>query len=343
MNPSISQKERITSLDIIRGLALFGILFINVKEYPTFTEDPIIPNYTGINHLIDTLIPIFIEKKFYSIFSFLFGIGFYIFASRAESRGDKPRWRFTRRLLALFFIGVLQLGPYFGTILPVYAVMGLLLLPFYNASVSTISKWLGGITGIYIVSLILRIAFGDSAFLEYIGNDQTLIFIMLLAGFLVAKADWIRRISELKKPIHWIQLVTLPIFIVFSVWIWAAPDHEATYIIALGTIPTFLFYITTLFLLMENKTVRTLLKPVARVGQMALTNYVSQSMIGLFIISFMGMESPPHMISPVHVVMVACLVFIFHLIVSSIWLTFFKRGPLESIWRLMTYGKQTFK
>ncbi|MDY0393955.1 DUF418 domain-containing protein [Virgibacillus halophilus] len=94
---------------------------------------------------------------------------------------------------------------------------------------------------------------------------------------------------------------------------------------------------------MENKAIRTLLKPVARVGQMALTNYVSQSMIGLFIISLMGMESPPYMISPVHVVVVACLVFIFHLIVSSIWLKFFKRGPLEILWRFMTYGKQTIK
>ena len=46
-------------------------------------------------------------------------------------------------------------------------------------------------------------------------------------------------------------------------------------IISLGAIPTMLFYLATMFLLLENKTVAHILQPVARVGQMAFTNYVS--------------------------------------------------------------------
>ncbi|MDD1370444.1 hypothetical protein PTB13_22385, partial [Bacillus sp. MHSD17] len=101
MNSSVTQKERIVSLDIIRGLALFGILFINVAAYQLIIEGGPMPDYSGINGQIDRLVDMFIQKKFFSIFSFLFGVGFYIFASRAEARGDKPKWRFARRLLAL--------------------------------------------------------------------------------------------------------------------------------------------------------------------------------------------------------------------------------------------------
>ncbi len=103
MNPSVTQKERILSLDIIRGLALFGILFINVGAYQVIIEGGPMPDYSGINGVIDSLIDIFIEKKFFSIFSFLFGVGFYIFASRAEARGDKPKRRFARLLVSFTF------------------------------------------------------------------------------------------------------------------------------------------------------------------------------------------------------------------------------------------------
>jgi len=341
MNPSISQKERIRSLDIIRGIALFGILFINVNSFQVFTESPTVPDYAGINYIIDMLITILVEKKFFSIFSFLFGVGFFIFASRAENQGDKPRRRFARRLLVLFVIGVLHLFIFWGTILPVYALIGLLLLPFYKASVSTICKWLGGITGIYIVALICQIAFGDSNLLSMVADDSTLIFIMLLAGFLAAKIGLIHRISDFKKQIRWLQLGTFPMFIGFSIWIWLASNQEwSDDLIALGTIPTFLFYLATLFLLLENKTIRIRLKPVSRVGQMALTNYVSQNFIGLFIFSLMGIESSSRYILPINIVMISCLIFIIHMIVSTIWLRYFKRGPLENVWRLMTYGKQ---
>lgn len=63
MNPSVTQKERIVSLDIIRGLALFGILFINVTAYQVIIEGGPMPDFSGINGIIDKLIDIFVEKK----------------------------------------------------------------------------------------------------------------------------------------------------------------------------------------------------------------------------------------------------------------------------------------
>ncbi|WCN36302.1 DUF418 domain-containing protein [Aneurinibacillus uraniidurans] len=342
MNPSISQKERIVSLDIIRGLALFGILFINVAGYKVLVEGGPMPDYSGVNGIIRTLISIFVEKKFFSIFSFLFGVGFYIFASRAENWGDKPRWRFTRRLLALLLLGIIHVLFFWGTILPAYAVIGLLLLPFYHATIYTISKWLGVITGIYVVALIAKLASPSmgsfSGVINFIISDSTLIFLMLLAGFLAAKADWIRQINDFKKQIRWIQIGTFPAVVVFSFWIWTASEKSAenlSQIISISTIPMVLFYVTTLFSILENKKIQNFCKPVSRVGQMAFTNYVAQSFIGLAIISFMGLE----VVSPNHVVLISCLVFALQIIYSNVWFVFFKMGPLEKVWRFMTYGR----
>ncbi|MEG0440405.1 MAG: hypothetical protein RR587_14315, partial [Solibacillus sp.] len=153
MNSFVTQKERIVSLDIIRGLALFGILFINVAAFKILVEGEL-PEYSGINGIIETFIDIFIEKKFFSIFSFLFGVGFYIFASRAEARGDKPRWRFARRLLALLLIGIVHIIVFWGSILSIYAIIGFLLIPFYNAKISTISKWLFAIITVHVLCIL---------------------------------------------------------------------------------------------------------------------------------------------------------------------------------------------
>ncbi|WP_338140178.1 DUF418 domain-containing protein [Paenibacillus thiaminolyticus] len=283
------------------------------------------------------------EKKFFSIFSFLFGVGFYIFASRAERRGDKPIWRFTRRLLVLLLIGIIHVFVFWGTILPFYALIGLLLLPFYRAKVTTIRNWLGGVTGAYLLSLISKLTLGEvgplSKAVDFTISDTTLIFIMFLAGFLAAKADWIRRIGELKKQIRRVQYGSLLLFAALSIWIWTASLHGADnqkLIISLSAIPGVLLYVTSLFLILEHRTGRTILQPFARVGQMALTNYVAQSLIGQLIISIMGLET----VSPANVVLIACLIMSVQIVYSDLWFKYFKMGPLEKVWRFMTYGRK---
>ncbi|WP_155590428.1 DUF418 domain-containing protein [Lysinibacillus cavernae] len=343
MNSSITQKERIVSLDIIRGLALFGILFINVGAYQVIMEGGPMPDYSGINGVIDALIDIFIEKKFFSIFSFLFGVGFYIFASRAEARGDRPRWRFARRLFALLIIGILHIFLFWGSILAIYAVIGFLLLPFYHAKVSTICKWLMTIITLHILAILGQMYMPSNAILSaiygFLGNDAVAIFIMFLSGFLVAKADWIGHIGAHAKKIKSLLYVTCPFFIGFSLWIWfasQADDQQLQSIIGLGVVPTTYFYLACLFMLLENKQIAKLLQPVSRVGQMAFTNYLAQSFIGTAIISIMGLE----VVSPSDIVVIASIIFIIQIIFSMIWFKFFTIGPFEKLWRYMTYGKK---
>jgi len=343
MNPSVTQKERIISLDIIRGLALFGILFINVGAYQVIIEGGPMPDYSGINGVIDSLIDIFIEKKFFSIFSFLFGVGFYIFASRAEARGDRPRWRFARRLLALLIIGIIHIFLFWGSILAIYSVIGFLLLPFYSAKISTICKWLFTIITLHILAILGQLYMPSNAVLStiysFLGNDAIAIFIMFLSGFLVAKAGWIGHIREQVQKIKWLLFVTGPLFIGFSLWIWfasQADDQQLQSIIGLGVVPTTYFYLACLFMILENRQISKLLQPIGRVGQMAFTNYLAQSFIGTAIISLMGLE----VVSPSDIVVIASVIFVIQIIFSVVWFKFFSIGPFEKLWRYMTYGKK---
>ncbi|AKR07979.1 DUF418 domain-containing protein [Bacillus cereus] len=344
MNKTIPSNNRIVSLDIIRGFALLGILFINIPAFTIVTEGNYsAPQYSTLDMAVNTLISIFVTKKFFSIFSFLFGIGFYIFASRVEARGDNPRRRFSRRLFSLFLIGIIHAFIFWGTILPFYALIGFLLLPFYNASISTIGKWVSGISLIYLLSIVIELLIPEQqqivAIAKTLTSDSTLIFIMFLAGFGVAKADWIRNISGMKKQIQKAQLVTLPFFIGGGIWIWVASysNHkQLPLIIALSSIPAVIFYLCTMFSLLESKRIATALTPVGYVGRMALTNYVAQSFIGLAIMSFMNIE----MASPTQTVWIAFLIFGIQILYTFIWFKFFKMGPLEKVWRYMTYGKK---
>ncbi|MEK5231355.1 DUF418 domain-containing protein [Lysinibacillus sp. FSL K6-0232] len=336
MNSSIPQQERIVSLDIIRGLALLGILFINVGAYQVMIEGGPMPDYSGINGVIDALINIFIEKKFFSIFSFLFGVGFYIFASRAEARGDQPKRCFARRLIALFIIGIVHIVIFWGSILAMYAVIGFLLLPFYRAQMTTIRRWLFAIMTLHLLAIVGQLFIAHNSVVNFLGNDAMTIFIMFLSGFYVAKAGWIQQCSD---NIKWILYITCPFFIGFSIWIWFASQADYAHIqaiISLGTIPTAYFYLACLFILLDNKQLAKLLQPIGRVGQMALTNYLCQSLIGTAIISLMGLE----VVSPSNIAVIALLIFAIQIIFSVIWFKFFTMGPFEKLWRYMTYGKK---
>ncbi|WP_025027809.1 DUF418 domain-containing protein [Caldalkalibacillus mannanilyticus] len=345
MNASI-QKDRILSLDIIRGLALLGILFINVSAYIIVIEGAPMPDYNRMDELIEMGITILVEKKFFSIFSFLFGFGFYLFTSNAEKRGDKPRRRFARRLLSLFLLGVVHIIIFWGSILSIYALIGFLLIPFYQAKVSTILKWLSSILVLYITANLLLLSSlhveGILPFIHAIANDSVLIFIMFLAGFLAAKSGWIMNIEKHKKKVRSLQLIALILFISFSILTLLALQNQNEHlklIVSLGALPATAFYLLSLFFILENEKWQLRLLPVARVGQMAFTNYVLQSIIGVMFISLMGLET----VTMRDVVLITILIYTTQLIYSSIWFKFFRMGPLEKLWRFMTYGRMPQK
>ena len=132
-------EERIAELDILRGWAIFGMLIVNVWVFQSVFL-PSLPLqltqvWTGTADQVALwLIDSFAAAKFWSLFSFLFGVGFALQMKRAEARGVRFASFYGRRLFALFLIGSVQflLGP--SSILPAYAIAGLFLLPFRTCS-----------------------------------------------------------------------------------------------------------------------------------------------------------------------------------------------------------------
>src|SRR5690606_5865713 len=84
-----------------------------------------------------------IQVKFVSIFSFLFGLGLYIFMSRAEEKGKRVYRLFSRRLIGLALFGLIHLVfLWYGDILLIYAIAGFCLMLFYKRKLKTIMVWI---------------------------------------------------------------------------------------------------------------------------------------------------------------------------------------------------------
>lgn len=127
----IAVNKRIDAMDIIRGLALVGILLMNIEWFNRAiaglgSQDT---SLTGIDHAVAWLIRCFIEGKFYTLFSLLFGMGFAVMLIRAKA-AQRPfgAW-FSRRMFALIVFGLLHMVFLWGgDILHVYGFAGFLLL-----------------------------------------------------------------------------------------------------------------------------------------------------------------------------------------------------------------------
>ncbi len=128
----MQQNVRIHSLDIIRDIAILFILFANL---PTITGlDPFNQaGYSVTDKVIRFLVDLLIQSKLYTIFAFLFGVGFYIFMKNTEARGYPMYRLFTRRLCILLLFSVLHFTfLWYRDILHVYALTGFILLFFYK-------------------------------------------------------------------------------------------------------------------------------------------------------------------------------------------------------------------
>lgn len=135
----INEKQRHIILDFLRGFALLGICLANYPEFSLWTflssENQISLSTYNVDKVVRFLQYFFIDAKFYSIFSILFGIGFSIILSNAFQRGGNGKKLFFRRMSGLMIIGFLHLMfIWSGDILLLYAVTGMFLPFFYNLS-----------------------------------------------------------------------------------------------------------------------------------------------------------------------------------------------------------------
>lgn len=87
LHPTL-QKERIQSLDVLRGVAILGILIMNIQSFAmpgsAYLNPTSFGNLEGINYWVWILSHLFADQKFVTIFSILYGAGIILITQKAE-------------------------------------------------------------------------------------------------------------------------------------------------------------------------------------------------------------------------------------------------------------------
>lgn len=143
---TVGSGERYIILDFLRGIALLGICLANLPEFALYT---FLPTETvaamptaGIDRVVKYIQYIFIDGKFYTLFSLLFGIGFSIIISNALEKNKNGMRIFYRRMVVLLLIGLFHLiCLWAGDILILYAFLGLFLPLFRKVSDKKLWVW----------------------------------------------------------------------------------------------------------------------------------------------------------------------------------------------------------
>lgn len=396
----VTVTERIETLDVLRGFAIFGILVVNIWM-----------SYTGMVPVLNLdiwrsetadkvtvfLITFLMQGKFYSLFSFLFGLGLAVQMGRAAERGTGIVRLYIRRLFVLLGIGLVHAFLiWMGDILVTYAVLGFLLILFRNAKPRTLliaggcSLALGVILFAGLVTVLellklfpqfaaemesaaasqpeaslaasLRIysegSFGEimlhragEVIMVYVATIFFApdIFAMFLLGLFAGRQGYFRNIPAHAPFIRKVFWWGLPVGVVGNLGYvlaggFGTPGVMPSWITLIGIVlytigaPALCCcYIAGLTLLFNRPAGRAL-GILASVGRMALTNYLSQSVICTLIFYSYGLGLIGK-VNPTLGVGLAVAIYLVQIVWSHWWLRHFKFGPMEWVWRSLTYGQ----
>ncbi|MEH6383899.1 MAG: DUF418 domain-containing protein [Colwellia sp.] len=179
----LDKHKRVDALDILRGLALVGILLMNIEWFnrAIISLGAHDTTLTGIDHAVGWLIRCFVEGKFYKLFALIFGMGFAVMLLRAKEVGRPFGAWFIRRMVVLLIIGLAHMiFLWGGDILHQYAIAGLILLAWVTykktedpkAYLKLALMWL--MIPIFLVSFlgsILGMVFNESKYQEIWQNE----------------------------------------------------------------------------------------------------------------------------------------------------------------------------
>jgi len=382
----IDTAERVLEIDIIRGFALFGVLWLNlVTQSYMFVPDGLLDDLptASIDALMEPFASLFIANKALTLFSLLFGYGFAMIMHRLQTRGVNAGRIFLRRTAILLIIGLIHLlFVWIGDILHVYALMGfflfltrnwpdrrllivgLLLALFSSAAVELVLQNLYGWpypwSAVYEAEVETRFAVlqGSSYFAyvaelwreawqDVLGNPEHIPYCTtalgrFMIGAWIFRQGWLIRTAELGAEFRRWALFLVGSGILLSVIQIVARHHSdalGSYIAPLPQLILALGYAAVIVVICQSDKVRRMLRGFASVGRMALTNYLMQSLVYVFVLFGFGLG----LLSILGATMcaaIAVVTFAFQMWLSSCWLSKFRFGPMEWLWRSLTYGQR---
>jgi uncharacterized protein len=370
--------ERLHAIDILRGLALFGMILVHFHQKTRL-------DVTGVEDLIPWAVWVGVEQKAWATFAFLFGAGFAILLRRLEARGAAVVPIYLRRLATLACFGLIAEVGFGFTILWAYAMWGLALFVVRKwstrallvtaaiaASIKPIVAELGALyaawsgsprvvatTAIwyqaveaathqksYLTLLAARwdlfVATHPATWQDFLPDVNLALFILgLLAvrhGILDRPKQHVRTIvgwmifGALSWGTAWLVLRNIPTPAI------PGADWPIAYGFGLVQDQWLCFtYIGAVVLLLAYRPVwMARLAAFGRAGRMALTNYMFQAAVLDIVSSGYGLDWK---LRPYVYVAAAVVLFSLEALFSTAWLRRFRFGPLEWVWRTLTYAR----
>lgn len=412
--------DRIQSLDIMRGIILFGILLMNINGMGlagAYADPTVSGGATGWDLYTWMATNMLFEGTMRALFSLLFGVGMFILLDRLEKKGAGINAAniYFRRLTWLLVFGVIHcyLLLWTGEILYNYALMGFLVFSFRNLSpkkliLISFFLWAAGTLWSYSeyrseVKLAEQVALAQSyksegkeltrelkeanekwekrewekstagvadynsnmrkgyldvvAFLAPINRHNQKFYPYrydvwdILSMMLLGIAFYKRGILSGKKTYRFYGLMALTGYgIGLSVNYYETRlimDSQFSFLgmsksmitYDLGRVPVAIGHIALIMLFYKLPILSRLKSGLTAVGKMALTNYIMHSVFAMVIFTGTGFglfgKLQRH-----ELLYVVFSIWIFQFILSPIWLRYFHYGPLEWVWRNLSYGKR---
>lgn len=388
-----TNQERIQVIDVLRGFTLLGIILVHYTEQYYAGQPPKIHESYGVHNLADMIVQgfigIFISGKFFMIFSFLFGMSFFIQLHKSDG-SPAFLFRFAWRLLVLFAIGFIHHLHYRGDILTIYAVLGvglllcyklpdkflltLALLLVFNAPAiiqrivdvlsasDTANPFMSGdekALEIYYNTLksgsypnILRANFYEfkSKFDFQILSGRLYITMgLFLLGLYAGRKKVFENIPFFKKLIRyglWALLGCVVFSGLLALVIFVAKikmTQPLQFLVGGAVFDVFnaalaAIYVGLIVSAFQKEKWCQRLMIFYEVGRMGLTTYLLQALIGSLLLFSYGLGRLGDFGASVWTT-IALVVFVLQIIFSKWWLARFQYGPVEWLWRSLTYFK----
>ena len=395
--------QRIQIIDIWRGFALLGILLVNMAFFNHAVQEVSLGMAASgpisqIDQIASWFVAFFGEGKFYSIFSFLFGLGFAIQQQRAQEKGGRFVPVYLRRLLVLLGIGLIHAYLFWvGDILIFYSLLGIVLLIFFrNRRPKTLRTWFfillivpllinGALWGIVELG---KMAPGGEAMMAEVFAEQEHAFrqASIAANEIYATGTFAeitqQRVADMNYMYTVFPFIAFNILAMFVLGLYAGKQrlHETlpndnarlrkilAWGLAIGVIGNLLYVVyghmgsriepsLSLMLSITGQTfgapalamaylaALALLAPrvsflsrLAPVGRMALTNYLLQTVICVTLFYGYGFGLYGR-IGQAGGLLLTAVIFLLQIPFSNWWLNRYRFGPMEWLWRCLTYRK----
>nr|WP_164670404.1 DUF418 domain-containing protein [Virgibacillus doumboii] len=331
-----------------------------------------------VDQYTQAFIDIFFQASFYTLFSILFGFGLQILKERlVEKNIDVIPFLFRRLFILIGFGMVHAFLIWHGDILLSYGVVGLFFLLFVHRRAKTLIVWgilMLGLNVFYYSSLLynVRAFLGgyDSALINQVkrnygsgdlfavltqnmndwlyanGVFSSILLLMTLLplflfGMYIARKRWLHKPDVHKRKLWVLWGISLLFFIVLKmgphlygnpIWFSYIQDN-------VGGTASALFYLFSITLLFQSEIGKRIFMPFTYVGRLSLTNYISQSVISFVLFYGVGFGLYGS-VRPITAMGIVVIVYILQILGSKWWLKKYRFGPLEWLWRSLTYKKK---